>query len=128
MMSLMGLNLGIPDHSHLSRRAKTLNVVISRRVHAEPLHIVIDSTGLKVYGEGEWKVRQHGASKQRTWIKVHLAVDTKLLDIIGVEVTTPAWADGEVFEGLLNQMSRLMSMELMIPMLFMTLRASGVQD
>ena len=55
-----------------------------------------------MYGEGEWKVRQHGASKRRTWIKVHLAVDTKLLDIIGVEVTTPAWADGEVFEGLLN--------------------------
>ena len=78
-------------------------MVISRRVHDEPLHIVIDSTGLKVYGEGEWKVRQHGASKRRTWIKVHLAVDTKLLDIIGVEVTTPECSDGEVFEGLLNQ-------------------------
>lgn len=103
LMSLMGLNLRIPDHSHLSRRAKTLNVVIPRRVHTGPLHVVIDSTGLKVYGEGEWKVRQHGASKRRTWIKVHLAVDTKLLDIIGVEVTTPEWADGEVFEGLLNQ-------------------------
>ena len=103
LMSVMGLNLRIPDHSHLSRRAKTLNVVISRRVHDEPLHVVIDSTGLKVYGEGEWKVRQHGASKRRTWIKVHLAVDTKILDIIGVEVTTPAWADCEVFEGLLNQ-------------------------
>lgn len=103
LMSLMGLNLRIPDHSHLSRRAKTLNVVIPRRVHPESLHVVIDSTGLKVYGEGEWKVRQHGASKRRTWIKVHLAVDAKILDIIGVEVTTPAWEDGEVFEGLLNQ-------------------------
>ena len=103
LMSLMGLNLRIPDHSHLSRRAKTLNVVIPRRVHPESLHVVIDSTGLKVYGEGEWKVRQHGASKRRTWIKVHLAVDAKILDIIGVEVTAPAWEDGEVFEGLLNQ-------------------------
>ena len=77
--------------------------MIPCRIHDEPLHVVIDSTGLKVYGEGEWKVRQHGVSKRRTWIKVHLAVDTKILDIIGVEVTTPEWADDEVFEGLLNQ-------------------------
>jgi len=103
LMQLMGLDLAIPDHTSLSRRARTLNVVIPCRTHAAPLHIVIDSTGLKVYGEGEWKVRQHGVSKRRTWIKVHLAVDTAILDIVGVEVTTPAWADGEVFEGLLDQ-------------------------
>jgi hypothetical protein len=53
----MGLKLNIPDHSHISRRAKTLSVVIPCRVHNEPLHVVIDFTGLKVYGEGEWKVR-----------------------------------------------------------------------
>lgn len=95
LMQLMGLALTIPDHSHLSRRAKTLKVVIARRVSHEPLHVVIDSTGLKVYGEGEWKVRQHGYSKRRTWRKVHLAVDTATLDIIGVEVTTTEWADCE---------------------------------
>lgn len=103
LMQLMGLDLKIPDHSHLSRRAKTLKVEIPRRVSNEPLHVVIDSTGLKVYGEGEWKVRQHGYSKRRTWRKVHLAIDTATLDVIGVEVTTTEWADCEVFEGLLNQ-------------------------
>lgn len=103
LMQLMGLDLRIPDHTSLSRRAKTLNVVIPCRTQAAPLHIVIDSTGLKVYGEGEWKVRQHGVSKRRTWIKVHLAVDSAILDVVAVEVTTPEWTDADVFEGLLEQ-------------------------
>jgi len=103
LMQMMGIDLQIPDHSTLSRRAKTLNVVIPCRTHADPLHIVVDSTGLKVHGEGEWKVRQHGASKRRTWIKVHLAVDSAILDVVGVEVTTPEWTDAEVFDGLVEQ-------------------------
>lgn len=103
LMQIMKLELNIPDHSSLSRRARKLGVVIPCRIHTEPLHVVMDATGLKVYGEGEWKVRQHGVSKRRTWIKVHLAVDTAILDIIGVEVTTTEWADAEVFEGLLDQ-------------------------
>ena len=103
LVQLMGLDLRIPDHTSLSRRAKTLTVVIPRRTDIDPLHIVIDSTGLKVYGEGEWKVRQHGVSKRRTWIKVHLAVDSAILDVVGVEVTIPEWTDAEVFEDLLDQ-------------------------
>ena len=103
LMQLMGLDLRIPDHTSLSRRAKTLSVVIPRRTQAAPLHIVVDSTGLKVFGEGEWKVRQHGTSKRRTWIKVHLAVDSEILDVVGVEVTTPEWTDADVFEGLVGQ-------------------------
>ena len=103
LMQLMGLDLRIPDHTSLSRRAKTLSVVIPRRSHADPLHIVVDSTGLKLFGEGEWKVRQHGVSKRRTWIKVHLAVDSAILDVVSVEVTTPAWTDAEVFDGLIEQ-------------------------
>lgn len=65
--------------------------------------MVADSTGLKVFGEGEWKVRQHGAGKRRTWLKVHLAVDADAKDVVGVEVTTAAWTDGEVFGGLIGQ-------------------------
>lgn len=103
LVQLMGLDLRIPDHTSLSRRAKTVTVVMPGRTQTEPLHIVIDSTGLKVYGEGEWKVRQHGVSKRRTWIKVHLAVDSAILDVVGVEVTTPEWTDAEVFENLLDQ-------------------------
>ncbi|MBK8639507.1 MAG: IS5 family transposase [Chromatiaceae bacterium] len=103
LMRLMGLDLPIPDHTHLSRRVKTLTVQIPRQERTGPIHVVVDSTGLKVFGEGEWKVRQHGAGKRRTWLKVHLAVDAHAKEVIGVEVTTAAWTDGEVFGDLVDQ-------------------------
>ena len=78
-------------------------VLIPRQERTGPIHVVVDSTGLKVFGEGEWKVRQHGAGKRRTWLKVHLAVDAHAKDVIGAEVTTAAWMDGEVFGDLVDQ-------------------------
>ena len=64
--SVDGIGLPIPDHTLLSRRAQTLTVQIPRRQRAEPIHEVVGSTGLKIDGEGEWKVRQHGAGKRWT--------------------------------------------------------------
>jgi hypothetical protein len=74
ILQLARIELPIPDYSTLSRRRKTLEVplVVERR---EVRHIVVDSSGLKVYGEGEWKVRKHGWSKRRTWRKIHIGVD-----------------------------------------------------
>lgn len=103
LLKLMNLDLPVPDHSHMSRRASGLEVVITRRPAMEPRHIVVDSTGVKIYGEGEWKVRQHGVSKRRTWRRVHFAVDADSKDVVGVEVTTVEWADCEVLSGLLEQ-------------------------
>jgi hypothetical protein len=103
LMQIMDLPLSIPDHTQMSRRARTLQVTIPRRTNGDPVHVVIDSTGVKIFGEGEWKVRQHGAGKRRTWRKIHFAVDANLRDIIAVEVTTADVADCEVFEGLLEQ-------------------------
>lgn len=103
MVRLMGVQLNIPDHTLRSRRAKTVTVQIPRRQRTGPVPVVVDSTGLKLYGDGEWKVRQHGVSKRRTWRKVHLAMDAAAKDVIGVEVTTSEWTDGEVFAGLLEQ-------------------------
>ena len=77
IFGLMGLDLAVPDYSTLCRRAKTLQITLPKKADG-PLHLVIDSTGLKVYGEGEWKVRQHGYSKRRTWIKLHLAIDPEI--------------------------------------------------
>jgi hypothetical protein len=54
-------------------------------------------------GEGEWKVRQHGVGKRRTWRKIHLAIDESAKDIIGIEVTTADWGDSEILSGLLDQ-------------------------
>lgn len=72
-----GIDLPVPDYSTLSRRRRTLAVALDRAqaAAARPRHLVIDSTGLKIYGEGEWKVRQHGVGKRRTWRKLHLSVD-----------------------------------------------------
>jgi hypothetical protein len=75
LMTLMKLDFPVPDHTQMSRRARSLQVAIPRRERPGPIHLVVDSTGLKIYGEGEWKVRQHGVGKRRTWRKVHLAVD-----------------------------------------------------
>ena len=103
LMQLCQLDLPVPDHTHMSRRAGTLAVQIPRRARSGPMHVVVDSTGLKIFGEGEWKVRQHGVGKRRTWRKIHLAVDANAKDIIGIEVTTADWGDCEVLPGLLAQ-------------------------
>lgn len=103
IVPLMGLTVAIPDPTLLSRRAKTLTVAIPRRSRRGPIDVVVDATGLKVYGEGEWKVRRHGAGKRRTWRKVHLAVDADVKDVLAVEVTTEQWTDSEVLAGLLEQ-------------------------
>lgn len=103
LMGLAGLDLPVPDHTHMSRRAASLNAALPRRKRKGPIHVVVDSTGLKIFGEGEWKVRSHGVGKRRTWRKIHLAVDASAKDIIGIEVTTAEWGDSEVLAPLLEQ-------------------------
>ena len=99
----MGLNIKIPCYTTLSRRQKRLSSSIQNKLKKnKAVHIVIDSTGLKVYGEGEWKVRKHGISKRRTWRKLHLAVDESNNQIIAAEVTGNDTGDCEVFEDLAN--------------------------
>ncbi|KAF1016487.1 MAG: IS5 family transposase ISBam3 [Burkholderia gladioli] len=68
-------SLPVPNYTTLCSRAKTLDVELPILRDNEPIHLVVNSTSLKVYGEGEWKVRQHGYSKRRTWRKVHLALN-----------------------------------------------------
>lgn len=77
-----------PDYSTLSLRGKRFPVSIRlRSIRKENLHLVVDSTGIKVFGEGEWKVRKHGWGKHRTWLKLHVGVDEKTGDILMGEVT-----------------------------------------
>lgn len=103
LMGLLNLPLTVPDHTTLSRRRQTLEVVIGRTPAPRARHVVVDSTGLKVYGEGEWHVRQHGASKRRTWRKLHLGVDEASQEIVATLVTTNGVGDGEVLPELLEQ-------------------------
>ena len=105
VFELMGLDLGVPHYSTLSRRAADLAVDLSRKAKG-PLHLVLDSTGLKVYGEGEWKVRKHGYSKRRTWRKLHLAIDARSHEIQAVAVTEAGVDDAEEVEHLLQPIDR----------------------
>ncbi len=105
VFELMGLALGVPHYSTLSRRAADLEVDLSRKSKG-PLHLVLDSTGLKVYGEGEWKVRKHGYSKRRTWRKLHLAIDAESHEIQAVMVTESGVDDAEAVDHLLGPIDR----------------------
>jgi hypothetical protein len=105
LMELLGLDLDVPDHSTLSRRGQTVRVRLPRQATG-PLHAVLDSSGLKVYGEGEWKVRQHGYSKRRTWRKIHLAVDAEASGIEAALLTEAGVHDAEAAPLLLTQLAR----------------------
>lgn len=100
----MGLDLEVPSYSTLCRRLGSLSLVLWQDIqYNDKLHVVVDSTGLKVYGEGEWKVRIHGYTKRRTWRKLHLAVDEANNRILVVILTTNDFKDNEVFPALMNQ-------------------------
>ena len=102
LSQLLDVELPIPDYTTLNRRAKTLKVALPTS-EKEPIHAVLDSTGLKVYGEGEWKVRQHGYSKRRTWRKLHLGVDEATGEIEAELLTGAGVDDASATADLLKQ-------------------------
>ncbi|MFT8419025.1 MAG: IS5 family transposase [Acetobacter sp.] len=105
LLRLAGLAWSVPDFSTLSRRQKSLTVDIPYRGSEAPLHLLIDSTGIKVEGEGEWHRRKHGSSKRRIWRKLHIAIDEGSLEIRAVEITKNDVGDAPVLPMLLGQIS-----------------------
>jgi IS5 family transposase len=95
LVSLLDIPLKIPSYTQICRRAKFLGKTLKKLSSRRPHDIVFDSTGLKVYGEGEWKVKQHGTSKRRTWRKLHLGVDPDSKEIIVAEVTSNSIGSGD---------------------------------
>jgi hypothetical protein len=81
VLRLLGSPLPAPHYSTLSRRAASLEVRLPRLAKG-PLHLAVDSTGVKLYGEGEWKVRLHGADRRRTWRKLHLLIDHRTQEAV----------------------------------------------
>jgi hypothetical protein len=102
LFKLLNLPLTVPDHSTLSKRGKTLKVKLPKKAHGQ-LSIVMDSTGMKIYGEGEWKVRTHGKSKRRTWRKLHVGVDPASGEIQAMALTENSISDDEMVETLFQQ-------------------------
>lgn len=101
LTQLLGLAIQVPHYSTFSRRAAALPVPKLARPAGGPLHLAIDATGLKVHGEGEWKVRVHGKDKRRVWRKLHLAVDTRTGELHAHSLTASEVHDGTELEGLL---------------------------
>lgn len=103
LLKLAELDWPVPDFSTLCRRQKTLAVQLPYRSSNGPLHLLIDSTDIKVRGEGEWHTRKHGGSRRRVWRKVHLAMDEATLEVRAVEITGSGVGDAPVLPDLLAQ-------------------------
>ena len=103
VLTLMGLTLSAPDHTTVSRRAATLPVFQPAFVPPGPLHVLVDSTGLQVYGADQWLEAKHGAKSRRTWRKLHLAVDATSGMIVAQTLTDQDADDPSQVGPLLEQ-------------------------
>jgi hypothetical protein len=103
IMDLLGLELPVPDHTTFSRRSADLGVATALRKTSDPGHVVIDSTGLKVFGAGEWRHEKHGGKPRRSWRKLHLAVDPNSGEILASALTTTEEGDASLVGPLLDQ-------------------------
>jgi IS5 family transposase len=105
IMALADLHWSVPTYSTFSRRAKTLDITLPRRKKQEALHVVVDATGLKVYGEGEWTQRTHGKTKRRTWRKIHLGCDEATGEVVACTTTLSNTHEKEELPAVLAQIS-----------------------
>ena len=102
ILHLLGLDLPVPDHTTLSRRAETLEIP-RPRCGPEPVHLLVDSTGLKLCGPGEWLVKKHGTRRRRSWRKLHLATDADTGRVVVTELTDKDADDGSQTGPLLDR-------------------------
>lgn len=105
IFAMLGVKLSVPDHTTLSRRGQDLKVRLPQKASGH-IDIVMDSTGRKVYGEGEWKVRTPGKSKRRTWRKLHIGADPESGEIEAAALTENRVDDAQMAEPLLNQIAQ----------------------
>jgi hypothetical protein len=103
LVALMQIDLDIPDYTSLAKRAANMGISLDIAKHTGRIDVVVDSTGLKVFGEGEWKMRKHGKSKRRTWRKLHLAVNPATQEIEAETLTENGCDDASQVDDLLDQ-------------------------
>ena len=105
VLDLLDAEVQMPNYTTLCKRSADVKVSLPSSNSDEPKHIVMDSTGLKIYGEGEWKVRQHGYSKRRTWRKLHLSVNADSHEIEALVLSEASLDDAEAGKQLLTETS-----------------------
>src|SRR5271170_5444666 len=103
--TVLELDIAIPDHTTLSRRGDGLTILPKVVGREEPLHLLVDSTGLKIYGEGEWLDQKRGIRSPRRWRKLHLGVDADTHKVVAVELTQDDVGDVSELGGLLDQVA-----------------------
>jgi hypothetical protein len=103
LLALAKLDWPVPDYSTLCLRSRDLTVTIPCHPRSGALHLLIDSTGIKAMGEGEWSTRKHGVSRPRQWCKVHLGIDADSLEVRAIEVTGSRVGDAPMLPKLLEQ-------------------------
>lgn len=96
------LKIESPSYTQICRRQKELDIKLQHQVKG-PIHVVVDATGLKIFGEGEWKVRQHGYSKHRMWRKLHVGIDVESKEFVMVELTDNHIGESKLLKPLLDQ-------------------------
>tara|TARA_R110002111_G_scaffold235008_1_gene296094 strand:+ start:115 stop:648 length:534 start_codon:yes stop_codon:yes gene_type:complete len=106
VLDMMGLDLPVPDHITLSRRARNWKPSgrsnDRKNVAGEPIHVLVDSAGLKIYGAGQWLEEKHGTKSRRGWRKLHLAIDADSGEIIAHSLTDQESGDASQLEPLLD--------------------------
>ena len=105
VLVLMCTDLEAPDHTTLSRRSQRLDLVLARIPARGPIHLIVDSTGLSIVGEGEWGAAKHGNRGRRGWKKLHLGVDRSGL-IVAHALTEPTADDATTGIGLVEKVDR----------------------
>lgn len=103
LLKLIKLKLDVPDYSTLCRRGKTLKIDLGVKKSSKATHVLVDSTGVQVIGEGEWKKLRHGESRHQLWRKLHIAMDAEKQTILAATVTESVRLDGNYLPGLINQ-------------------------
>jgi hypothetical protein len=108
LIKILGLNIKCPHYSRFSRRAKGLQIPLRKLLKpGEKLHVIFDSTGVKVYGEGEWKVRKHGYSKRRTWRKIHVGMCADSGQVVVSAMTSNNVSDDETMIHMMEALEGL---------------------
>jgi hypothetical protein len=105
IMRMLEINLPISDHTTLSRRACGLPIRNRARTGTGDLHLIVDSTGLKLRGAGEWLFEKHGTAKRRSWRKLHIGVDADSGEIVAFDLTDKDVDDASHVEPLLEQLN-----------------------
>lgn len=124
LIEMAGLDWPVPDYSTLCRRQARIQVQIPYRRLGQPLNLLIDSTGIRFRGDGEWLSRKHGATRRREWRKVHLAMDTATGDIRAVEFTSSRQGDSRSFRSCWRRSRRAKKSTLSPPTAPMTRAAA----